>query len=72
MEIMAEFEKSEDTYVQVRRRDDGEIDVVEVTGEQELVVQPNLDEAGVIRYFSHVLHNVYFQYNKVLKTNKVN
>lgn len=63
--VVAEFEADENTFVQVIDKGNGLFKVVEVTGNVEKEVQPDLDAIAVVRYFSHRLHNLHFLYNKL-------
>lgn len=57
--IIAEFEKN-NGVVTIIKKDNGLYDVIE----NDVVVQPDHNSEGIIRYLSHCLHNAYYLLEK--------
>lgn len=57
--VIAGYEKN-GKEVTVVRKANGKYDVIE----ENMVVQPDHDEEGIIRYLSHCLHNAFYLLEK--------
>lgn len=66
-EIFVSFDVDDSREVQVLKSEDGTFNIVEVTKNDQKVVQHNLDALGVIRYLANRIHNIYFLLGKLEK-----